>query len=286
MTAQNPLTSTRMSRFFGAQDASTGASGAARALAPPWRPSDKAGAKAQNTPVISSDYIVITVTSLTQKAQNIEKLLGNLERNIATLQVARDAISEVIGNIEEAGGLTIRARDTLKTPAGYEGNKDRLAELEKRYAAAIEKNDVLIKSLSGTGANLLAGDTLVTNFDDLGHSRLETHGYNLTGKGLEFRKPDFSSQFTVQDSRIDVMNGIDIAVTLRHQVTSDMMLIQTRQEFSQNAMASLNAGSEKIELKDLGDEAANLLALQIRQQLSETVEPLASEAQQSLLKQF
>jgi protein subunit release factor B len=82
------------------------------------------------------------------------------------------------------------------------------------------------------------------------------------------------------------MNGIDIAVTLRHQVTSDMMLIQTRQEFSQNAMASLNAGSEKIELKDLGDEAANLLALQIRQQLSETVEPLASEAQQSLLKQF
>ncbi len=282
MTSQIPSSSTLMSRLFGPKDGVSGLSASAEVAAP----SDKTAAKGQTARTISSDSTVITVTSLTQKAQNIEKLLGNLERNIGTLQVARDAISEVIGNIEEAGGLTIRARDTLKTPAGFEGNKDRLAELEKRYAAALEKNDALIKKISGSGANLLAGDTLVTKFDDLGHSKLETQGYNLTAKGLEFRPADFSSLFTVQDSRIDVMNGIDIAVTLRHQVTSDMMLIQTRQEFSQNAMASLNAGSDKIELKDLGDEAANLLALQIRHQLSESVEPLASEAQQSLLKQF
>lgn len=282
MTSQIPTSSTLMSRLFGPKDAAQALSAAAPAAAP----SDKTPVKAQTAKAISSDSTVINVTSLTQKAQNIEKLLGNLERNIATLQTARDTISEIIGNIEEAGGITIRARDTLKTPAGFEGNKDRLAELEKRFAAALEKNDVLIKQISGTGANLLAGDTLVTQFDDLGHSKLETQGYNLTTKGLEFRKADFSSLFAVQDSRIDVMNGIDIAVTLRHQVTSDMMLIQTRQEFSQNAMASLNAGSDKIELKDLGDEAANLLALQIRQQLSESAEPLASEAQQSLLKQF
>ena len=82
------------------------------------------------------------------------------------------------------------------------------------------------------------------------------------------------------------MNAIDIAVTLRHHVTSDIMLIQTRQEFSQNTIETLNAGASTIRLNDLGEEAANLLALQIRQQLGETAEPLASEAQQYLLKQF
>jgi hypothetical protein len=234
-----------------------------------------------------AETTTLAMSSLHQKAHDLHKLLDTLDRSITTLTSSRDSINEVVALIEEAGGITIRARDTLKTAAGYEGNKDRLAELENRYKTVLAKIDATVAAADIRGVNLLKGHTLTTSFGDrTGGSDLVTHGYDLTSAGLEFRTPDFSSPFKVQDSRIDVMNGIDIAVTLRHQVTSDIMLIQTRQEFSQNTIETLNAGASSIRLNDLGEEAANLLALQIRQQLGETDESLASESQRHLLKQF
>lgn len=279
MSTDISLTSTLMTRILGLQ---TGQTSGAKSPA-----GDKPAESVQTAKIQSSaEPTSIAVTSLTQKAQDIQNLLDGLERSISTLQTARDVINEVVGHIEEAGGLTVRARNTLSTPAGYEGNKERLTELEERYTSVLEKIDATVATAAVKGVNLLKGDTLTTSFDQDGNSTLATQGYNLTSKGLEFRKADFSSLFKVQDSRIDVMNAIDIAVTLRHQVTSDMMLIQTRQEFSENTIETLNAGASTIKLTDLGEEAANLLTLQVRQQLSETDEPLASEAQQFILKQF
>lgn len=279
MSSDISLTSTLMTRILGLQ---TGQTSGAKSPA-----GDKPAESVQTAKIQSSaEPTSIAVTSLTQKAQDIQNLLDGLERSISTLQTARDVINEVVGHIEEAGGLTVRARNTLSTPAGYEGNKERLTELEERYTSVLEKIDATVATAAVKGVNLLKGDTLTTSFDQDGNSTLATQGYNLTSKGLEFRKADFSSLFKVQDSRIDVMNAIDIAVTLRHQVTSDMMLIQTRQEFSENTIETLNAGASTIKLTDLGEEAANLLTLQVRQQLSETDEPLASEAQQFILKQF
>lgn len=280
------MTSTLMTRLLGLKSGQ--ATGTDKAAATSSI-GDKPAVSSQTTVSTPSttETTTIAVTSLNQKAQDLQKLLDGLEQSITTLQNSRDAINEVVALAEEAGGITVRARDTLKTAAGYEGNKDRIAELEQRYTAVLEKLDKLVASSAAkNGVNLLKGDTLVTAFDEDGKSTLETQGSDLTSKGLEFRAPDFSTAFKVQDSRIDVMNAIDIAVTLRHQVTSDMMLIQTRQDFSENTIETLNAGASKIQFGDLGEEAANLLVLQVRQQLAETDAPLASEAQQYLLKQF
>lgn len=285
MTSQIPMTSSLMTRLLGLKSGqqSTGA----EKTASPAATTDKVKVSAQTeTAGITTETTTIAVSSLTQKAQDLQKLLDTLDKSITTLNTARDVINDIIALAEEAGGITVRARDTLKTEAGYEGNKDRLAELENRYRAVIQKIDQTVEKASVKGVNLLKGDTLRTNFDNDGKSALDTQGYDLTAKGLEFREPDFSSVFKVQDSRIDVMNAIDIAVTLRHQVTSDAMLIQTRQEFSENTIETLTSGASKVQFNDLGEEAANLLALQIRQQLSASNDPLASEAQQYLLKQF
>lgn len=282
MTSEIPMTTALMTRLLGLKSGQTGSSKAASGIS---GEKPEAAAQPVNFPA-SSESTTIAVTSLNKKVQDLEKLLGGLDRSITTLSSARDSINDVIAIIEEAGGITVRARDTLKTPAGFEGNKDRLAELEKRFTSVLEKLDARINKASSNGVNLLKGDTLTTFFDEDGRSALATEGYDLTAKGLEFRTPDFSNQFNVQDSRIDAMNAIDIAVTLRHQVTSDIMLIQTRQEFSQSTIESLSSGASTIQFNDLGEEAANLLALQIRQQLGQSEEPLASEAQQYLLKQF
>lgn len=275
-----PMTSTLMTRLLGLKSGQ--ASGADKIVAGDKKPVSAQTVKTPST----SETTTIAVTSLNQKAQDLQKLLDGLDKSITTLQTARDSINEVVSLLEEAGGVTVRARDTLKTNAGYEGNKDKIADLEARYTDILKKLDQIVSASGTKGVNLLKGETLTTAFDDEGKSTIATQGTDLTAKGLEFRTPDFTTAFKVQDSRIDVMNAIDIAITLRHQVTSDTMLIQTRQEFSQNTIETLNAGADKIQFNDLGEEAANLLVLQVRQQISETEDPLAAESQQHLLKQF
>ena len=232
----------------------------------------------------SSEPVTIVVTSLNEKVQDLQKLLDTVEQNITTLATSRDLTDHAVGLLEEAGGITVRARDTLKTNAGYEGNKDRLADLEKKFSDTISKLGLLIDNASVNGVNLLKGETLTTSFDGSDKSQFSTTGLNLDD--LDFRPADFSSVESVQDAKIDVMNAVDITTTLRHVISSDLMLMQTRQEFSQETISTLTAGAEAIPVADLGDESANLLALQIRQQLTEADVPLAADSQQHILKQF
>ncbi len=219
---------------------------------------------------------------------DLKTLLDGFENGISILNASRNLVDDVIAAIEEAGGITVRARDTLKTSTGYEGNKARLEELEMRYLNAIAKIDAAVDRSNIKGVNLLRGESLFINFDIEGRSRLETKGINLTTIALEFRKPSFTTVEKVQDSRIDVMNAIDIATTLRHVITSDLFLLQGREEFSRETMASLLSDDQAAPVTSpvMKDEAANLLALQVRQQLNEDDSALASDAQRQILNQF
>lgn len=281
------LTPALMSRLLGMESAARGGASSASSSPVSAAGGDKISETGQNAGIAASfDQTDIVVTSLNRTSQNLQTVLDALGRSLVTLQGAREATNAVIALLEEAGGVTVRARDTLKTAAGYEGNKDRLGELETRFTAVLERLDAAVDKGATRGVNLLKGDTLATAFDTEGKSQIVTNGLDLTSRGLEFRTPDFSSPASVQDSRIDVMNAIDIATTLRNQISSDIMLVQTRQDFSENAIAAMAMGSASIQQADMTDEAASLLALQVRQFLGETTEPLASPAQDQLLRHF
>ena len=218
---------------------------------------------------------------------DLKSLLDGFENGIGILNTSRTHVDDIIACIEEAGGISVRARDILKTSTGYEGNKARVDELEARYLTALGKIDAAVEKATIKGVNLLKGETLHINFDVEGRTQLETRGINLSTSALEFRKPDFTTIEKVQDCRIDVMNAIDIATTLRHIITSDLFLLQGREEFSRETMASLlmDTGSA-LSTPVTKDEAANLLALQVRQQLSDDDSNLASDAQRQILNQF
>lgn len=242
------------------------------------------GAMKVSTPV--SEPVTIVVTTLNEKVQDLQKLLNGLDQSISALNSTIGSVDQVIAALEEAGGISVRARDIVKIEDGYESNKDRLAELETRFNAAVEKIESIVEKASVNGVNLLKAETMTTKFDNEGKSLIETTGIDLSSDVLDIRDADFSSNAGVQDARIDIMNALDVTTTLRHMLTSDKILIQTRQEFSQATISTLAAGANEIPVGNVGDEAANLLALQIRQQLSDTNLPLAAESQQHILKQF
>ena len=62
--------------------------------------------------------------------------------------------------------------------------------------------------------------------------------------------------------------------------------MQNRQDFTKNMINTLQTGSDNLVLADANEEAANLLSLQTRQQLSQTALSLANQADQGVLRLF
>jgi len=67
---------------------------------------------------------------------------------------------------------------------------------------------------------------------------------------------------------------------------SSNTILSTRLEFTQNLVNTLEDGAGKLTLADLNEESANLLALQIRQQLGTNSLALAAQSERSILSLF
>jgi len=86
------------------------------------------------------------------------------------------------------------------------------------------------------------------------------------------------------------LDQVDAALTtVRAQASTfgtNLSIIQTRQDFTNNLINTLKEGSDSLTLADTNQEGANLLALQTTQQLGIQSLSLASQANQSVLRLF
>jgi len=67
---------------------------------------------------------------------------------------------------------------------------------------------------------------------------------------------------------------------------ANLTIVQNRQSFTKNMISTLQSGASDLTLADTNEEGANMLALQISQQLSVTALALASQANQQVLRLF
>ena len=93
------------------------------------------------------------------------------------------------------------------------------------------------------------------------------------------------------DSEIKAaLSKLDAALNLVRSQASDfgsnLTVLQTRQDFTKQSIATLNAGSDLLVLADVSEEGANLLALQTRQQLSTQALSLSAQTDQAVLRLF
>ncbi len=89
------------------------------------------------------------------------------------------------------------------------------------------------------------------------------------------------------DAKLSTLS--DALGSLRSQASgfgSNLSIVQNRQEFTKATINTLQTGADNLVLADSNEEAANLLALQTRQQLSSTALSLASQADQAVLRLF
>jgi flagellin-like hook-associated protein FlgL len=165
-----------------------------------------------------------------------------------------------------------------------------------RAALASQFNDILdqIDALAGdsgfNGVNLLGGNTesLKVTFNEDGSSSITISGVDVSaaGLGLTDSTGDFASDAEIEGKLTDLADALTGLRSQASSFGSNLSVIETRQDFTKNMISTLETGAANLTLADTNEEAANLLALQTRQQLSSTALSLASQADQQVLRLF
>ena len=147
------------------------------------------------------------------------------------------------------------------------------------------------------GINLLRGDKLKLTFNETGTSTIDIQAKNADGTaiaainvaslGITTSRPRLRQRHRARHACCDSLS--DALSTLRSQASafgSNLSIVQNRQDFTKAMINTLQTGADNLVLADTNEEAANLLALQTRQQLSSTALSLASQADQAVLRLF
>lgn len=91
---------------------------------------------------------------------------------------------------------------------------------------------------------------------------------------------------TLNNMITDLETDLTTVRSVAQKLGSNVSLLQTRLDFTKNYVNTLTAGAGKLNLADLNEEGANLLALQTRQQLGIQALSFAGQAEQGILSLF
>ncbi len=170
------------------------------------------------------------------------------------------------------------------------------ANLVAQFNDLREQIDKLATDAGYNGINLLAGDRLQIVFNEKGgaqRSTMQVQGNKLTALSVGILEAGSGT------GQINFQNDVDLSTasealttamtslrSIASNLGSQLAVVQSRQEFTKNIVNTLKTGADNLVLADTNEEGANLLALQTRQQLSQTTLSLAAQADQSVLKLF
>ncbi|MGC2780727.1 MAG: flagellin [Bradyrhizobium sp.] len=191
--------------------------------------------------------------------------------------------------------ITGDSADSRTIAAGSASGNNVRASLKNQFTDLKTQLDKLAGDASFNGINLLAGDKLKLTFNETGTSSIDIQGKKSDGTAFgaissESLSIDGSVDFS-SDSDLDTMlSSLNTAmVTLRTQASqygANLTSVQNRQDFTKSMINTLQTGADALVLADSNEEAANVLALQTRQQLSTTALSLANQASQGVLRLF
>jgi flagellin len=138
------------------------------------------------------------------------------------------------------------------------------------------------------GVSLLNSQSLKVAFNEEATTSLTLNGVNATSAGLGITGTTNTWQTSV-DIRVSINLADAAAISLKNFATTfanNNQILLGRQDFTRSLIKSLESGAEQLVLADTNEEGANLLALQTRQQLSQTALALSAQNDQAILRLF
>ncbi|KUL95785.1 hypothetical protein DK26_12090 [Bosea sp. WAO] len=174
------------------------------------------------------------------------------------------------------------------------------SNLVKQFNDLRDQIDGLARDTGFNGINLLGGDKLSITFNEKTGSnknKLDIQGQTITSANLGIGSAVDGTATTAGDYNIqndtDLGKAADaltnVLTSLRStasQLGSQLSVVETRQSFTKDMVNTLSQGADNLVLADTNEEGAKLLALQTRQQLSQTALSLSNQADQAVLRLF
>lgn len=236
------------------------------------------------------------------RAKTVNELVNEINETFAgqlrasndkgTLRIENLSTQELtIGGVNATSGRIDGSADAANS-ATVDGNSMR-ADLTRQYNELRDQLDKLADDASFNGINLLRGDNLKITFNEIGTSELDIRskeGKSINADNLQIRtnmdEADFDSDEAIDGFLTSIKSAINEVRSQSSAFGSSLSIVQNRQDFSKNMINTLQTGAANLTLADTNEEAANLLALQTRQQLSSTALSMASQADQAVLRLF
>ncbi len=202
------------------------------------------------------------------------------------LRIENQSTQELSVNGVDSAGLLVGGTTTGTKIVGNSVRSD----LTRQFNELRDQLDKLSDDASFNGVNLLRGDLLTIVFNETGTSAIDVQ----TKDELALNSAKLNL-FNLMPEEIDLDADIDGLLTtvknalaaVRTQASTfgqNLSMVENRQAFTKNMINTLETGAANLTLADMNEEAANLLALQTRQQLSSNSLSLASQADQSVLQ--
>lgn len=240
-----------------------------------------------NNHVDVGDYVEASFNSKTGQIN-----FTSLSDQVNTFGITTDAAAAAsfdIGLGDPSGEMdpvTMAGGNAEERVYSFNSSTEGLDSLAKDYNTLRTQIDTLVKDAQYRGINLLNGDNLVTYFNENNSSSLTTEGQIFTADGLGINAASFRSSAEIEESAVQARDALSAVRSFGSSLANNLSIIQTRREFTEGTIVTLNAGASDLTRADENEEGANLLALQTRQQLGVTSLSLASQSQQSVLRLF
>ncbi|KQU51947.1 hypothetical protein ASG72_10695 [Bosea sp. Leaf344] len=158
--------------------------------------------------------------------------------------------------------------------------------------------DQLAKDASFNGINLLQGDRLSIIFNEktgTNQTKLDIQGSTLSADNLGISLAtntqlagffNFQNDLDLDRATAALTSSLTSLKSLSSTLGSNLSIAQTRQDFTKELANVLTTGADTLVAADSNAEGASLLALNTRQQLSQTALSLANQADQGVLRLF
>ena len=170
------------------------------------------------------------------------------------------------------------------------------SNLIDQYNDLRSKIDDLAKDAGFNGINLLSGDRLSVVFNEKtgkNQTKLDVQGTQLNSDNLGIVKAgntqlagttNFQNDSDLEAATKSLTGALTSLKSLSSTFGANLSVVQTRQDFTKDLANVLTTGADSLVNADLNQEAASLLALQTRQQLSQQALSLANQADQGVLR--
>ncbi len=200
------------------------------------------------------------------------------------------------GTSNAAFGLNATDRTTGIASSGV--TSATRSNLIEQYNTLRTQIDSLAKDAGFNGVNLLQGDKVTIAFNEKGgknQTKLEVQGTNLTSDNIGIQQAgnaqvagtiNFQNDSDLEKATTALTNALTSLKSLSSTFGANLSVAQTRQDFTKDLAEVLSTGASNLVNADANEEAANLLSLQTRQQLSQTALSLSSQSDQAVLRLF